>query len=152
MEEVTKYLSDYRRIEMLHQQLLSGICVRHGLTMMQANIISFLHNNPARDTASDICELRMFFKAVVSRTVEEMISLKLLERHGDTKDRRKVHLTLTKKAEPVTDDIAVLNERFVDFLFGGFSVEDMASFDRLHRRIADNVGRALTSGVSEAER
>ena len=40
---------------------------------MEADIISFLKNNPGKDTAADIVELRMLSKGAVSKTVEALI-------------------------------------------------------------------------------
>ena len=39
--------------------MLKEICGAYHLTMIEANIISFLYNNPGKDTAGDIVELRM---------------------------------------------------------------------------------------------
>lgn len=58
MERITEYLSHIRRTMKLHESLLKTICGRYGLTLVEAQVVSFLHNNPTKDTAGDIVELR----------------------------------------------------------------------------------------------
>ena len=40
---------------------------------MEIKIISFLYNNPEKDTAADIAELRMLPKRNISKAVESLI-------------------------------------------------------------------------------
>ena len=53
--------------------MLKAICEEYRLTLIEATIISFLHNNPAKNTAADIVELRMLSKGNVSQAVESLI-------------------------------------------------------------------------------
>ena len=66
MAQTTDFLMYFRRIIKLHESMLKEICETYQLTMIEANIISFLYNNPGRDTARDIVELRMLSKGNVS--------------------------------------------------------------------------------------
>lgn len=50
------------------------------LTLIEATIISFLQNNPGKDTAADIVELRMLSKGNVSQAVESLMQKALLRR------------------------------------------------------------------------
>ena len=45
------------------------------LTITEGKVISFLYNNPGKDTAADITELRMLSKGNVSQAVESISSL-----------------------------------------------------------------------------
>lgn len=67
MAQTTDFLMYFRRIIKLHESMLKEICETYQLTMIEANIISFLYNNPGRDTARDIVELRMLSKGNVSQ-------------------------------------------------------------------------------------
>ena len=59
--------------------MLKRVCTEHDLTLVEADIISFLQNNPEKDTAADIVELRMLSKGAVSKGVEALIQKSLLE-------------------------------------------------------------------------
>ena len=62
MSQITEYLITIRRILKCQETILKEISVEYALTLTEATIISFLHNNPGRDTAADIVELRMLSK------------------------------------------------------------------------------------------
>ena len=47
-----------RSLFRLYDKMLKKVCTEHDLTVIEADIISFLQNNPGKDTAADIVELR----------------------------------------------------------------------------------------------
>ena len=74
MNRITDYLTGIRRISKLHASMLKTyVCQEYGLTLAEATVISFLYNNPGRDTAADIVELRMLQKGNVSQAVETLV-------------------------------------------------------------------------------
>ena len=97
-----------------------------------------LSNNPGRDTAADIVEFRMLSKSNVSQAVECLIQKSLLERRQDTKDRRRIHLSLTPKSKPITDDIETVRNHFRKQIFLGFTEEEEKQFAWFNERIAKN--------------
>ncbi|MDO4602570.1 MAG: MarR family transcriptional regulator [Eubacteriales bacterium] len=139
----TDYLMNIRRIMKLHEGMLKQICVKYDLTLIEANIISFLHNNPEKDTAGDIVELRMLSKGNVSQGVELLSGKGLLLRIPDKEDRRKVHLSLSEKAFPITEEIELEKRTFQEELFSGFSEDDKKTLEDLSRRIMENTEKAL---------
>lgn len=72
--------------------LLKQLSETYGLTLIEANVITFLHNNPGKDTAADITELRMLSKGNVSQAVESLIQKGLLKRIPDLHDDAGSHL------------------------------------------------------------
>ena len=143
MTNEANVLMDIRTIIKVYEEMLKRICGKYDLTMMEANVISFLHNNPGKDTAGDIVELRMLSKSAVSQAVEALIQKSLLRREQDAADRRKIHLFLLPQTMPITGEIAVIREQFRERVFLGFSDEDRALFDELNRRIVKNARIAL---------
>ena len=98
----THFLVQFRQLNKLYECMLKEICGRHKLTLIETTIISFLYNNPGRDTAADIVELRMLSKGNVSQAVELLIQKSLLKRIPDENDRRRIHLELLPDAIPIT--------------------------------------------------
>lgn len=139
----TDYLMNIRRIMKLHEGMLKQICAKYDLSLIEANIISFLHNNPEKDTAGDIVELRMLSKGNVSQGVELLAGKELLLRIPDKEDRRKVHLSLSEKAFPITEEIEQGKLTFQEELFSGFSEDDKKALEDLSRRIMENTEKAL---------
>ncbi len=143
MQQTNTLLSNIRRIIKLYDNMLKPVCDRYGLVPIEATIISFLQNNPGRDTAADIVELRMLAKSNVSQAVESLIQKSLMQRQQDTEDRRRIHLSLTAEVQPITKDIEAVREAFRKQIFRGFTKEEQQQFSRFNDRIAENTRIAM---------
>lgn len=131
-------LANIRRIIKLHDRMRKPVCERFGLTQIEASIVSFLHNNPGKDTAADIVELRRLSKSNVSQAVESLIRKSLLVRRQDAADRRRIHLSLTPAAKPITREVEQMWKCFHWQIFRGFTEEEERQFAAFHERIAEN--------------
>lgn len=144
MRQVTEYLMNIRRIIKLHESMLKDVCQKYDLTLAEATIISFLHNNPGKDTAADIVELRMMQKGNVSQAVEALAKKSLLRRRQDEIDRRKIHLSLTENATPIVKEVKKIGKNFHEELFAEVSPEEMEIFQKVNEQIQRNTQRAIT--------
>lgn len=138
MNRTTDLLLCIRKIVKLYDSMLKPVCDHYRLTLIEANIISFLQNNPGKDTAGDIAELRMLSKGNVSQAVESLIQKALLQRQQDRIDRRKIHLSLTPAARPITAEVDEIRKRYLEKIFSGFSSEERELFGELNSRIIEN--------------
>ena len=143
MRNTTNFLTNFRRTIKLYDTMLKEICGAYHLTMIEANIISFLYNNPGKDTAGDIVELRMLSKGNVSTAVEALIQKHLIERKQDKTDRRRIHLYLLPAAEPITNRISEIREQFSEEILFGFSEEERKQFEVLNDRLWENTRTAM---------
>lgn len=143
MRNTTNFLTNFRRTIKLYDTMLKEICGAYHLTMIEANIISFLYNNPGKDTAGDIVELRMLSKGNVSTAVEALIQKHLIEREQDKTDRRRIHLYLLPAAEPITNWISEIREQFSEEILFGFSEEERKQFEVLNDRLWENTRNAM---------
>ena len=114
MKRTTELFTGFRSLFRLYDKLLKKVCMEHNLTVIEADIISFLQNNPEKDTAADIVELRMLSKGAVSKGVDSLIQKSLLERIPDREDRRRIHLKLKPEAADLTESIEDVRREFVD--------------------------------------
>ena len=80
---ITDFLAHIRLTMKLQEQMLKNICETWQLTITEGKVISFLYNNPGKDTAADITELRMLSKGNVSQAVESLIQKGLLKRTAE---------------------------------------------------------------------
>lgn len=143
MERTTEIWTGLRSLLRLYDHMLKDVCKVHGLTLVEAEVVSFLRNNPKKDTAADIVELRMISKGAVSKAVEELIRKSLLERIPDTEDRRKIHLKLRPEAIPVTESIDRAGKEFRKYILEGFSEEELVMQVRLFQRLTGNAKAAM---------
>lgn len=143
MAGATDFLMTVHGMVKLHDRMIKMICGKYQLTLIEGKIISFLHNNPEKDTAGDIVELRKLSKGNVSLAVDSLIQKGMLEREQDQKDRRKIHLSLLAKAKPITDLIESTQNEFEKELFRGFSEEDRRVYIKLNDRMVENTMNAM---------
>lgn len=143
MSQKINFLVNIRRIIKLHETMLKQICQDYHLSLIEATIISFLYNNPGKDTAADIVEWRMLSKGNVSQAVESLIQKSILQRKQDTEDRRKIHLSLTPAAYPMTQELEVISKAFLEEVFSGLSTEELEQLERINDRIIENTKNAM---------
>ena len=146
MNRSTELWTGLRSLLRLYDKMLKKVCTEHDLTAVEADVISFLQNNPGKDTAADIVELRMLSKGAVSKAVEALIQKSMLERIPDTEDRRRIHLKLRPEAEPVTKMIDDVREEYLKIVLAGTTEEEMDANLRFIRQMFDNSRRAIERG------
>ena len=139
MKNCTEFWLGLRGMIKLYEKTMKTVCTAHALTMVETDIIAFLKNNPQKDTAADIVELRMLSKGAVSKGVEALIQKELIRRYPDTEDRRRLHLQLTDRSELILTDIERAQTEFWNTVFKGFSEEELEIHERLKTHMFENV-------------
>ena len=143
MKRSTELFIGLRSLFRLYDKLLKKVCTEHNLTVIEADIISFLQNNPGKDTAADIVELRMLSKGAVSKGVDSLIQKSLLERVPDTEDRRKIHLRLMPQAGPVTETVDEVRDEFLETVLDGFTKEELEIQTLFLQKLFVNTKKAI---------
>ena len=143
MSKTTELFMGIRSLFRLYDKMLKKVCTEHDLTVIEADVISFLQNNPSKDTAADIVELRMLSKGAVSKAVESLIQKSFLERIPDIEDRRKIHLKLKPQAGPVTESIDRVRVEFLDTILEGFTKDEVELHRQFFDRLFENTKRAM---------
>lgn len=143
MNSSTQLFLFHRGLTRLYDRYIDVLRQDYVLSKIEITIISFLHNNPELDTGADICEYRMLSKGNVSQGVEALIQKGYLMRVPDTKDRRKIHLHLTPKADPIVSKIDEIREAFHRKITEGLSSSDLALYQKTSDKIFENICREL---------
>ena len=113
----------------LYCGLFTPMLERRALTQLEVDILLFLANNPAYDTARDIVERRHLAKSHVSAGIEALAGRGLLERWKRADNRKTIHLRLTEAAGPV-----VAEGRAVQRQYGGAGGAGEASGEDIGKR------------------
>ena len=143
MTRSTELWMGLRSLLRLYDKMLKKVCMEHDLTVIEADVISFLQNNPGKDTAADIVDLRLLSKGAVSKAVESLLQKSLLERIPDTEDRRRIHLKLKPEAGPVTESIDEVREEFLNTVLDGFTKEELEAHAQFFQRLFANTKKAM---------
>ncbi|MGI6014648.1 MAG: MarR family winged helix-turn-helix transcriptional regulator [Oscillospiraceae bacterium] len=141
---ITNLLLAIQHMEKLYESMIKQIGKHHHLSLMEMTILSFLYNNPGKDTASEIVEIRMLQKGHVSQGVSSLIQKELLTRQQDQHDRRVIHLSLTPKTSSIVQEIEKKKEEFMAIVYEGFSPEEQEQYLQFVRRIVENTTNART--------
>lgn len=148
---ITDFLTHIRLTMKLQEQMLKKICEKWQLTITEGKVIAFLYNNPQKDTAADITELRMLSKGNVSQAVENLIQKGLLKRTVDEMDRRKIHLSLLSEADDITKSISSMQKQLYHQIFNGLSEEDLKFYGQINEQIMKNTKQAIKERNTENE-
>ena len=148
---ITDFLTHIRLTMKLQEQMLKKICEKWQLTITEGKVIAFLYNNPEKDTAADITELRMLSKGNVSQAVENLIQKGLLKRTVDEMDRRKMHLSLLPETDNITQSIASMQNQLYHQIFNGLSEDDLKFYEKINKQIMENTKRAIQERNVENE-
>lgn len=132
-----------RGITKLYEQYLERIRGKYGLSQIEITIIGFLYNNPGKDTAAEIVELRMLPKGNVSQGVELLVKKGFLRRNADRTDRRKVHLSLEETAIPLCNEIEKVNQSFKEQLLQGLTQQEKEAYEKINRQLMKNIEKGM---------
>ncbi len=130
-------------LKRLYAQEMAILMRSTGLTRMELDVLLFIANNPGFDTAAEIVQLRALTKSHVSRAVEHLTGLGLIEQRRDEHNRRRIHLRLTPQAAPIVNEGMALLQHFTDVLTAGLSAEDQRTLERIMRTVSQNAMNAL---------
>lgn len=139
----SEWLGKLYTIEQYLQECLTPVCKEYHINMTELTVLLFLHNNPEKNTATDIIEYSRLAKANVSKAVEHLMRRDLLVRIRDTQDRRIAHLCLTSTAELMMPDLHRAAEVFLKGIFADFSAEELRAYSQFNDRIAANAENRL---------
>lgn len=151
MNPTTQLFLFHRGLTRLYDRYIDVLRQDYILSKIEITIISFLHNNPEFDTGADICEYRMLSKGNVSQGIEALIQKGYLMRAPDTKDRRKIHLHLTPKADEIVLQIDEIKDAFHKKITDGISPSDLALYQQASDKIFNNICKELERKESSHE-
>lgn len=125
---ITDFLTAMRNITKLQNRQYKMIGSGYGLTAIDVSILFFLNNNPTKDSASDIVELRKISKGNVSMSIDALIKNGFLEALPDVADKRRKHLKLLDKSYPVIEETFQMYKSFSDiFQFDDETFREIAN-------------------------
>ena len=90
-----------RKLALAYTAVCKPLCQTLKLPQTAFDILLFLANNPAYQTAADIVEVRKIKANLVSVNVDKLVRDGYLTRESMPGDRRKTRLLCTEKAKPV---------------------------------------------------
>ena len=128
-------------IKTLYSKCVEDICIGHGITRMELDILLFLANNPLFDTATDIVEIRYLSKSQVSSSIKTLEEQGYIRREYTENNRKTAHLRICETAGAVVADGQRAQERFMSILMQGLSEKEKECLRHCFEHIWENIDR-----------
>lgn len=134
------YLNNFQKF---YRRQFKPLAKKYGFAQIEIDILLFLHNNPAHNTARDICVMRGLAKSNVSTSLETLRRRGVITSLADPESRKLHRLTLTPAYEAAVGELALCQEQCFAIVTKGFSDEELALFRNSLDNINANVLHAL---------
>jgi len=121
------FLYYVRLIKKLYEQTLWQAAIECGLSLPEADVLSFLHENPEFDTARDVAMYREVSRAYVSKAVELLADRGYIQIEQDKDDRRLQHISITNDASIATKTLHRAQFAFYDKVTAGLSDNELSA-------------------------
>ena len=138
-----------RKLALAYTAVCKPLCQTLKLPQTAFDILLFLANNPAYQTAADIVEVRKIKANLVSVNVDKLVRDGYLTRESMPGDRRKTRLLCTEKAQPVIMQGRQLQSAFLQRLFAHTDQQMQDAFLKTIAIMDKNLIELLEGDIAE---
>lgn len=138
-----------RKLALAYTAVCKPLCQTLKLPQTAFDILLFLANNPAYQTAADIVEVRKIKANLVSVNVDKLVRDGFLTREAVPDDRRKTRLLCTEKAQPVIMQGRQLQSAFLQRLFAHTDQQMQDAFLKTISIMDKNLNELLEGDIAE---
>ena len=137
----TTFLNEFRQILRLFERELNiqntfSCC--NGVTVAQCHTLLEIEKRNLV-TVTELAEKLNLDKSTVSRTVDGLVNIGLLNRDIPAQNRRKAELSLTENGKKMCTTINCTNNTFFESAFEGFSAQEKQDFLSLFSKFTSNM-------------
>ena len=126
-----------------YDQILDPVAQRLGLTRMELDLLLFLANNPAHNTAAEAVRLRQWTKSHVSAAAHSLRDKGLLSAGHPEGNRKTLLLTPLPAAGPIVQEGQAAQRAFFQAMRRGFTPEEERVWEAISEKIARNIRDAV---------
>ena len=138
-----------RKLALAYTAICKPLCQTLKLPQTAFDILLFLANNPAYQTAADIVEVRKIKANLVSVNVDKLVRDGYLTREPMPGDRRKTRLLCTEKAQPIILQGRQLQTAFLQRLFAHTDQQMQDAFLKTISIMDKNLNELLEGDIAE---
>ncbi|MDR1807600.1 MAG: MarR family winged helix-turn-helix transcriptional regulator [Propionibacteriaceae bacterium] len=133
------FLYYVRLAKRLNEATLAAAARQTGLSLPEADVLSFLRENPEFDTAKDVALYREVSRAYVSKAVDALVQRGYLDVTPDPADRRLQHLRITEAARDAAEVLHAAQFAFYDRVTAGLSNAEVTALLATIEKCAANL-------------
>lgn len=98
------FWDEHKTITRYYEMKVSGVCEKYQLRQLEYDILMFIYNNPAYNTAADIVRIRKSTKSHVSTSLKVLEDRGFIDRRIDKDNKKHVTIHLLQLANEVIED------------------------------------------------
>jgi DNA-binding MarR family transcriptional regulator len=144
MEE--KYIHDFREIVRIFEReiyLQNTASCCNGVSLAQCHTLLEIQDSP-KISVSELAQNMRLDKSTVSRTVDNLVKMDLVDRAIPEENRRMAILNLTDEGKQVCESINFANDSYIVKVLQDFSETERANFLELFRKLTHNMQLFIT--------
>lgn len=139
------FWDEHKTITRYYEMKVSGVCEKYQLRQLEYDILMFIYNNPAYNTAADIVRIRKSTKSHVSTSLKVLEDRGFIERRVDKDNKKHVTIHLLQLANEVIEDGIWAQKEFAQDMFEGLSEEEIKVFMNVFQKVYDNAERMISN-------
>ena len=113
------------------------------LCMNALMMLEVLDQNPKCRTPKELSHVLGLKSNIIYLHIDQLVEEGYLDRHTEEKDRRKITLTCTRKAKALLKKADEIRNTYVHQMVAGISQEDLETYQRVIRKIEENIDSFL---------
>ena len=139
------FWDEHKTITRYYEMKVSGVCEKYQLKQLEYDILMFIYNNPAYNTAADIVRIRKSTKSHVSTSLKVLEDRGFIDRRVDKDNKKHVTIHLLQLANEVIEDGIWVQKEFAQDMFEGLSEEEIKVFMSVFKKLYDNAERMISN-------
>lgn len=133
------------KFKKLYEKRLCCIYEKYDLRKIDMEIIVYLANCGAEDTARDIANTNMFTKGHISQSVKRLSDLEFISITQDDKDMRVQHLKLTDNVTPILKELKSEKDKVAACVFSGVTDEENKVLIKVFEKMCSNIMKEMNN-------
>lgn len=149
MDKLLDALTMIYKYKKLYEKRCQNIMKEYDLRVADLDILHYVAHSGPKNLSKDIVDYGMS-KANVSKSVEHLRQVGLVELREDREDRRCVHIEPTKDAAEVIAEVEKVRRSMAEVLGKGISIEDREALTRVMRQLNSNMIEELQKAAMDS--
>lgn len=136
-----KYVENFREtLKVFDRELFfqNNASCCNGISLAQCHTLLEVEKKP-EISISELAENMSLDKSTVSRTVDGLVNISLVDREIPKENRRKALLNLTKSGQKICETINYTNDSYIEKVLDNFTDKEQKEFLRLFKMLTENM-------------
>lgn len=128
-----------RLIVCSHNDSIKKVADKYNLSFAETDMLLIFSNNPNIINAKDVVNFSKVSKAYVSKSLNSLLTKKLINITNDETDKRKQKIMINKTATNIIKDLKKCETNYLNNISKNIKKEDIEIFIKLYKEIGNNI-------------